>query len=98
MKIKVKSIVNDLDTDHGLYAYYYYPVVITTSQKTNSNTSNKSQGKYQVEITRELNKESPMYCYLIYTKLSWSMLTINSPTLMSMYSPYFYHVLISCLL
>jgi len=42
-------------------------VVATTSQKTNSNTSNKSQDRYQVEITRELNKESPMYCYTIYT-------------------------------
>ena len=42
-------------------------VVATTGQKTNSNISNKSQGRYQVEITRELDKESLMYCYLIYT-------------------------------
>ena len=33
----------------------------TTSQKTNSNTNNKSQGGYQVEIIRELDKKSPMY-------------------------------------
>ena len=47
-------------------------VMATTSQKTNSNTSNKSQDKYQVEITRELDKESPMYCYPIYTIDTWS--------------------------
>jgi len=35
--------------------------------KTNRNTTSKSQGRYQVEITRELNKESLMYCYPIYT-------------------------------
>jgi len=60
-------------------------VVATTSQKTNSNTSNKSQGKYQVEITRELNKEFLMYCYSIYTIDTWSMLAINTLTLMSIY-------------
>jgi len=42
-------------------------VVATTSQKTNSNISNKSQDRYQVEITRELNKKSLIYCYPIYT-------------------------------
>jgi len=42
-------------------------VVATTSQKTNSNISNKSQDRYQVGITRELNKESLIYCYPIYT-------------------------------
>ena len=31
-------------------------------------------------ITRKLNKESPMYCYPIYTNISWSVLTINNPT------------------
>ena len=41
-------------------------VVAMTSQKTNSNTSNKSQDGYQVGITRELNKEFLMYCYSIY--------------------------------
>jgi len=41
-------------------------IVATTSQKTNSNTSNKSQDGYQVEITRELDKKFPMYCYFIY--------------------------------
>ena len=45
-------------------------VVATTSQKTNSNTSNKSQGGYQVRITRELNKESLLYSSTIYTKFS----------------------------
>ena len=45
-------------------------IVATTSQKTNSNTSNKSQGRYQVEIIRELNKKSPLYSYTIYTKSS----------------------------
>jgi len=45
-----------------------YTVSIScTSQKTNSNTSNKSQGRYQVGITKELNKEFLMYCYSIYT-------------------------------
>ena len=59
----------------------------TTSQKTNSNTDNKSQGRYQVEITRELNKKSLMYCYSIYTIDTWSMLTINNPILMFMCYP-----------
>ena len=47
-----------------------YTVVATTSLKTNSNTNNKSQGKYQVRITKELNKKSLMYFYTIYTKYS----------------------------
>ena len=38
-------------------------VVATTSQKTNSNTSNKSQGRYQVRITRGLNKKSLIHSY-----------------------------------
>ena len=42
-------------------------VATTTSQKTNSNISNKSQDRYQAGITRELNKEFPIYCYPIYT-------------------------------
>jgi len=42
-------------------------VVATTSQKTNNNTSNKFQGRYQVETTRKLDKEFLMYCYPIYT-------------------------------
>jgi len=73
-------------------------VVVTTSQKTNSNTSNKSQDRYQVDITRKLNKKSLIYCYPIYTKLLWSMLTINSPTLMFMYSLCFHHISTLCLL
>ena len=63
-------------------------VVITTSQRTNSNTSNKSQGGYQVWITRELDKESPIYSYTIYIKYSWFTPTINNPTLMSIYQPW----------
>jgi len=55
-----------------------------TSQKTNSNTNNKSQDEYQVEIIRELNKEFLMHFYTIYTKCSWSMLMINNPILISM--------------
>jgi len=51
-------------------------VVAMTSQKTNSNTSNKSQDEYQVEITRELNKEFLMYYYSIYIKFLWFMLII----------------------
>jgi len=42
----------------------------TTGQKANSNTSNKSQGGYQVGTIRELNKEFLIYCYSIYTKSS----------------------------
>ena len=34
---------------------------------------------------KKLNKKSLMYCYPIYTNSSWSMLTINNPTLRSMY-------------
>ena len=46
---------------------YEVHVIEITSWKTNSNTSNKSQDKYQVGIIRELDKESLMYCYSIYT-------------------------------
>jgi len=70
-------------------------VVATISQKTNSNISNKSQGRYQVRITRGLNKESLIYSYTIYTKSSWSMLIINSPILISMYNPFFHHVVMT---
>ena len=62
-----------------------YIIVVATSQKTNSNTSNKSQGRYQVLIIRELSKESPIYCYPIYIIDTWFMLAINNPILMSMY-------------
>ena len=48
-------------------------------------------------IIRELDKKSPIYCYPIYTIDTWSVLTINNPTLMSMYCPCFYYVLISYL-
>ena len=44
-----------------------------------------------MEITRELNKESLLHSYTIYTKVSWSMLVINNPTLMSMYCSCFYY-------
>jgi len=37
-----------------------------------------------VEITRELNKKSPIHLYTTYT---WSVLTISNPTLMSMHYP-----------
>ena len=38
-----------------------------------------------MKITRELDKESLMYYYPIYTIDTWFMLAINSPTLMFMY-------------
>ena len=76
--------------------YFSLNVIATTSQKTNSNISNKSQGGYQVEIIRKLDKEFLIYCYSIYTKFSWSMPIINSPTLMSMYSSCSYHVSTLC--
>jgi len=41
--------------------------------------------EYQVEITRELNKESLLNCYPIYINYTWSMLLIITPALMSMY-------------
>ena len=62
-------------------------VVATTSQNTSSNTSNKSQSRYQVGIIRELDKESLIYCYPIYTIGTWSVLSINNPTPMSMHCP-----------
>jgi len=71
--------------------------VATTNQKTNSNTSNKSQGGYQVGITRELDKKSLIYCYPIYTIDTWSVLTINNSTLVFMCHLCFHYVSISCL-
>ena len=51
-----------------------------------------------MRITRELNKKSPIYCYLIYTMDIQFMLTINNPILMSMCYLCFYHVLYICAL
>ena len=85
---KIRSFIDDI-----MVGMETEDVVATTSQKTNNNTSHKSQGKYQVEIIRELNKEFLLYSYTIYLKSSWSVLAINSPTLMSMCNPYFYHML-----
>ena len=42
-----------------------------------------------VRITRKLNKKSLLHFYTINTKVSWSMLAINNPTLISMLSPCF---------
>jgi len=76
---------------------FLYNIVVTTSQKTNSNTSNKSQGRYQVGIIKELDKKSSMYSYTIYTKFSWSMLIMDNSALISICSLYFHHVLTLCL-
>ena len=40
-----------------------------------------------VEITRELDKKSPLYCYPIYISYTWSMLQIITPALIYMYCP-----------
>ena len=57
--------------ESGLWELKMHPdIMATTSQKTNSTTNNKSQDRYQVEITRELNKEFLLYSYTIYTKSS----------------------------
>ena len=37
-----------------------------------------------MRIIRKLDKESLIYCYPIYTIDTWSMLTINNPTLMEL--------------
>ena len=81
---KIRSFIDDI-----MVGMETEDVVATTSQKTNNNKSNK----YQVEIIRELNKEFLLYSYTIYTKSSWSVLAINSPTLMSICNPYFHHML-----
>ena len=65
---------------------------------TNSNIINKSQDRYHVGITRELNKEFLMYYYPIYTINIWCVLTINNPTLMSMCYSCFHHMSTSYLL
>jgi len=44
-----------------------------------------------MRITRELNKESLMYSYTIYTKELWSVLAINSLTLKYTCCPWIYH-------
>ena len=42
-----------------------------------------------VGIIRELNKKSLLYFYTIYTKVLWSVLAMNDPTLIFMLSPCF---------
>ena len=51
-----------------------------------------------MEIIRELDKKSLLHFYTIYTKISWSVLAINNPTLIFIYYTYFYHTSPSCLL
>ena len=41
------------------------------------------QGENLVRITKELDKKFLMYSYIIYITDTWSVLTIDSPTLMS---------------
>ena len=53
---KIRSFIDDI-----IVGMETEDVVATTSQKTNNNKSNKYQGKYQVEIIRELNKEFLLY-------------------------------------
>ena len=53
---KIRSFIDDI-----IVGMETEDVVATTSQKTNNNKSNKNQGKYQVEIIRELNKEFLLY-------------------------------------
>ena len=49
--------------------------------------------KYLVGITRELDQESPMYFYTIYTSNIWSMLMINNVYVSTMSIQYIYHKL-----
>ena len=49
------------------------------------NVYSKQQEAQREDLTRELNKESPMYCYHIYTNNTWSILVINNLTLISIY-------------
>ena len=44
-------------------------------------------------ITRELNKESPLYCYYIYIIYIWSILLNIYLTLKSMCCPWVHHIL-----
>jgi len=44
-----------------------------------------TQGENLVGITKELDKKFLMYPYIIYITDTWSVLTINSLPLMSMY-------------
>jgi len=42
-------------------------------------------GKNLMEITRELNKKSLIYCSSIYIMDTWSVLAINNPILKFVY-------------
>ena len=53
--------------------------------KTVNNKLSNLISKNLIRIIRELNKKSLIYFYTIYTTGTWSMLAINSPTLMSIY-------------
>ena len=52
-------------------------IMATTSQNNQQTTKANSKIKYLIGITRELNKEFPMYFYTIYTIHRQFMLTIN---------------------
>ena len=43
-------------------------IVVTTSQDNQQTTKANFITKYLMEITRKLNKESPMHFYTIYTE------------------------------
>ena len=49
--------------------------------KMTNRSLSKLKAKYLMEITRELNKKSPMYFYTIYIKESQFILAINSSIL-----------------
>ena len=49
--------------------------------KMTNRSLSKLKAKYLMEITRELNKKSPMYFYTIYIKELQSILAINSSIL-----------------
>jgi len=46
-----------------------------------------------MEITRELDKESPIHSYTIYTIDTWSVLSINNATLKYICHPQVHHTI-----
>ena len=98
-----------LITLYEFLLWYYYKILLPYSlkelrkmqrmlwqpliTKTNSSTTSKSLSRISSgDYKKTWQEVSIIFLYYLY-KSSWSMLTINGPSVMSMCSPCFYHVL-----
>ena len=81
----IKTTLNNWDIRPLVTIMLWQPLITMTSDYTNSKSFSRN---IMWEFTRELDKEPLLYYYPIYTNVSWSVLPINDPALMSMPYPH----------